>query len=129
MNSRRLTGPPLKQRVLPYHAVGCIVHHGKFWQPMSALGQKQTSQCLRGVSALPPKADMRERNRPVKAHCPFYYERRCRSEVCFFNLISVVGRQTFRNLLGIRTVRVKEIAMEASQAFTVGGCSVANDAF
>ena len=33
----------LKQRVLPYHAVGCIVHHGKFWLPMSALGQKQTS--------------------------------------------------------------------------------------
>src|SRR3974390_1615761 len=36
MNSRRLTGWPLKQRVLPYHAVGCIVHHGKFWLPMSA---------------------------------------------------------------------------------------------
>ena len=33
----------LKQRGLPYHAVGCIVHHGKFWPPMSALGQKQTS--------------------------------------------------------------------------------------
>ena len=29
MNSRRLTGP-LKQRALPYHAVGRIVHHGKF---------------------------------------------------------------------------------------------------
>jgi len=25
MNSRRLTGRPFKQRVLPYHAVGCIV--------------------------------------------------------------------------------------------------------
>jgi len=34
----------LKQRVLPYHAVGRIVHHGKFWLPMSALGQKRTSE-------------------------------------------------------------------------------------
>jgi hypothetical protein len=42
MNLRRLTGWPLKQRGLPYHAVGCIVHHGKFWPPMSALCQKQT---------------------------------------------------------------------------------------
>jgi len=33
---------PLNQRVLPYHAGGCIVHHGKFWLPMSALGQKRT---------------------------------------------------------------------------------------
>ena len=29
---------PLKQRVLPYHAVGYIVHHGKFGLLMSALG-------------------------------------------------------------------------------------------
>jgi len=43
MNSRRLTGWPLKQRVLPYHAAGCIVHHGKFWLPMSALCHKRTA--------------------------------------------------------------------------------------
>jgi len=47
MNSRRLTGQAPQQRVLPYHAVGCIVHHGKFWLPMSALGQKQTSAYVR----------------------------------------------------------------------------------
>ena len=28
-DERRLTGWPLKRRVLPYHAVGCIVHRGK----------------------------------------------------------------------------------------------------
>jgi len=58
MNSRRLTGRPLKQRVLPYHAVRCTVDHGKFWLPMSALGQKRTSRDIRGMSALPPKADI-----------------------------------------------------------------------
>src|SRR5262249_9027845 len=34
---------PLKQRIVPYHAEGCIVHHGKVGLPMSALGQKRTS--------------------------------------------------------------------------------------
>ena len=58
MNSRRLTDWPRKQSVLPYHAVGRIVHHGKFWLPMSALGQKQTSAHVRVMSALPPKADI-----------------------------------------------------------------------
>ena len=56
MNSRRLTGWPL--RLLLYHAVSCIVHHGKVWVPMSALGQKQTLQSLRPMSAIPPKADI-----------------------------------------------------------------------
>ena len=58
MNSRRLTGWPLKHRVLAYHAVGRIVHHGKFWLPMSALGQKQTLKGIPLMSALPPKADI-----------------------------------------------------------------------
>src|SRR5262249_2629211 len=58
MNSRRLTGPAPQNRGLPYHAVGCIVHHGKFWLPMSAMGQKQTLQSVRPMSALPPKADI-----------------------------------------------------------------------
>jgi len=62
MNLRRLTGWPLKQRLLPYHAVGGIVHHSKFWLPMSALGQKQTSRLLGGMSALLPKADIARRN-------------------------------------------------------------------
>jgi hypothetical protein len=63
MNSRRLTGSPLKQRVSPYHAVGRIVHHGKFWLPMSALGQQQTSAHVPVMSALPPKADIAECDR------------------------------------------------------------------
>jgi hypothetical protein len=66
MNSRRLTGWPLKQRVLPYHAVGYIVHHGKFRLPMSALGQKQTSRHLKPMSALPPKADIADAMRNVR---------------------------------------------------------------
>ena len=37
-------------------AEGCIVHHGKFGWPMSALGHKRTFQ-VRPMSALPPKAD------------------------------------------------------------------------
>ena len=49
---------PLKQRLLPYHADECMLHHGKFGSPMSALGQKQTSQRIRSMSALPPKADI-----------------------------------------------------------------------
>ena len=46
---------------LVYDAVGCIVHDGKFWLPMSALGQQRTLQHLRGMSALPPKADIQSR--------------------------------------------------------------------
>ena len=66
MNSRRLTGRPLKHRVLPYHAVGCIVHHGKFWLPMSALGQKRTFSRSVAMSALPPKADIVSRDPDVR---------------------------------------------------------------
>jgi len=58
MNSRRLTGRSLKQRVLPYHAVGRIMHHSKFRWLMSALGQKRTSRQVWSMSALPPKADI-----------------------------------------------------------------------
>jgi hypothetical protein len=35
-----------------------VVRHGKFWERMSALGQKQTLRGLNGMSALPPKADI-----------------------------------------------------------------------
>jgi hypothetical protein len=69
MNLRRLTGHSLKQRVLPYHAVGGIVHHGKIGLRMSALGQKQTLECVRAMSALPPKADMVQRGRDVRSVC------------------------------------------------------------
>ena len=48
---------PSKQTTVPYHAGGCIVHHGKFEQPMSALGQKLPRSLGVIVSALPPKAD------------------------------------------------------------------------
>src|SRR6516165_7779406 len=58
MNSRRLTSWSIKQRGLPYHAIDCIVHHGKFWLPISALGQKRTLWWVEAMSALPPKADI-----------------------------------------------------------------------
>src|SRR6516162_6665833 len=51
---------------LPYHAVGRIVHHGKFWLPMSALGQKRTLGQVRAMSALPPKADIGTQPRDVR---------------------------------------------------------------
>jgi hypothetical protein len=34
------------------------VHHGKFWLPMSALGQKRSFRNVEAMSALPPKADI-----------------------------------------------------------------------
>jgi hypothetical protein len=49
--------------MVPYHAEGCSVHHGKFGLPMSALGQKQTFQRFLVMSALPPKADIDHRGR------------------------------------------------------------------
>ena len=61
-----------------------------------------------------PKAD---RSTIGKAsYCPFYFDRLCQPDARFFNLHRIYWRQTFRNLLGIRTVRVKEIAMGASQS-------------
>jgi hypothetical protein len=45
--------------------VGRIVHHGKFWLPMSALGQKQTFKRLRLMSALPPSADIHSTDQDV----------------------------------------------------------------
>jgi hypothetical protein len=39
-----------------------MVHHGKFGSPMSALGQKQTWRFETAMSALPPKADIAERD-------------------------------------------------------------------
>ena len=41
-----------------YHTARAVVHHSKFGWPMSALGQKQTLQSVRPMSALPPKADI-----------------------------------------------------------------------
>src|SRR6516225_2144117 len=35
-----------------------LVRHSKIRPPMSALGQKQTSELVQPMSALPPKADM-----------------------------------------------------------------------
>src|SRR6516165_8361660 len=42
------------------------VHCSKFDQPMSALGQKQTSRRLQPMSALPPKADIGTQSRNVR---------------------------------------------------------------
>jgi len=43
-----------------------ILHHSKFEQPMSALGQKQTSGHAGIMSALPPKADIDQHGRDVR---------------------------------------------------------------
>jgi len=43
-----------------------IVRHNKFEQRMSALGQKQTFERLRLMSALPPKADIRTQSGNVR---------------------------------------------------------------
>src|SRR5262249_13833860 len=67
---------------------------------------------LRSMSALPPKADIGERDRQERRTVRFTY-RLCQPDARFFNLHGTFWRQTIRNLLGIRTVRVKEIAMEA----------------
>src|SRR6516162_3207164 len=42
-----------------------LVRHSKIRPPMSALGQKQTSELVQPMSALPPKADIGTRPRPV----------------------------------------------------------------
>jgi hypothetical protein len=41
-----------------YHIVRVVVQHSKIGLPMSAMGQKQTLEHVRVMSALPPKADM-----------------------------------------------------------------------
>jgi len=41
---------------------GGLAQDSKINSPMSALGQKQTSAHVRVMSALPPKADIRERD-------------------------------------------------------------------
>jgi hypothetical protein len=43
-----------------------VVHRSGNEKGMSALGQKQTLGKVRLMSALPPKADVTERDRPVK---------------------------------------------------------------
>src|SRR5262249_38266918 len=60
MKVRRLTDAP--QPGLAYHVEGGSVHHGKYWLPMSALGQKQTFREGQPMSALPPKADIGTRS-------------------------------------------------------------------
>jgi hypothetical protein len=42
------------------------VHHNKIVRPMSALGQKRTSEHVRATSALPPKADIAKHNGHVR---------------------------------------------------------------
>jgi hypothetical protein len=45
----------LKQRVLFYHAAGCV-HHGKFRLPMCAVGQERRFGYVGAMSASPPLA-------------------------------------------------------------------------
>jgi len=50
------------------HIVGqsCLVHHGNSSLSMSALGQKRTLECVRAMSALPPKADIDQQGCDVR---------------------------------------------------------------
>jgi hypothetical protein len=43
-----------------------FARHSKLRRPTSALGQKQTSECVRAMSALPPKADIAEGDHHVR---------------------------------------------------------------
>jgi hypothetical protein len=45
---------------------GISSHHSNPEPPMSALGQKRTSERVRLMSALPPKADMAQHGRDVR---------------------------------------------------------------
>jgi hypothetical protein len=47
---------------------GISLHGGNPEPPMSALGQKQTSAHVRVMSALPPKADILERDNGGMVH-------------------------------------------------------------
>jgi hypothetical protein len=51
----------------------CVVRRGESDRSMSALGQKQTSPSVSGMSALPPKADIDERDYEtlVRVHWQF----------------------------------------------------------
>ena len=47
----------------PITALSCVVRHSKIECPTSALGQKRTLGMVRPMSAIPPKADIAERDR------------------------------------------------------------------
>ena len=49
----------------PITALSCVVRHSKIERPTSALGQKQTMEHVRVMSALPPKADIGTQPRDV----------------------------------------------------------------
>src|SRR5215469_16809109 len=68
MNSRRLIDAPrADHHTLAYRLDECrVVRHSKSGHSMSALGQKRTLQCILVMSALPPKADIAERDRHVR---------------------------------------------------------------
>src|SRR5262249_61931593 len=46
--------------------IGCVVHHSKLQQLMSALGHKRTFSSAIAMSALPPKADIGTRSWNVR---------------------------------------------------------------
>jgi hypothetical protein len=59
----------MKVRGKPYPTTAlneAVVHHSKTAQPMSAMGQKQTSRQVRVMSALPPKADIAQHGGNVR---------------------------------------------------------------
>src|SRR5215469_2209168 len=46
------------RRTYPTTALNCVVRYSNFGHPMSALGQKRTSEHVQSMSALPPTADI-----------------------------------------------------------------------
>src|SRR5215469_10396679 len=64
LNSRSLMASPAPrttsgyERISHFQIENCAVRYAKADRPMSALGQKQTSQHVPAMSALPPKADI-----------------------------------------------------------------------
>src|SRR6516225_5649647 len=56
---------PSAQSIL-FWQKSAVVRHNKFRRGMSALGQKRTSAHVRGMSALPPKAEIETQSRDVR---------------------------------------------------------------
>ena len=65
--------------LLPTKRGSGVSLHGSNPEPlMSALGQKRTSRLVEGMSALPPKADIRYGDRHVGAAIEAAYDKYCR---------------------------------------------------
>jgi hypothetical protein len=98
MNSRRLMGftpvaeNHLRESLIRSSNESYAAHRSKTGRPMSALGQKQTSRAEISMSALPPKADIAERDRHV-CFVPKADKVRRSKELCLFDHFVGGGEQ------------------------------------